>query len=166
MTALEAFSGFRKLGAAVCGGILVVFTSLVLYSVAMRYLFSAPPMWGEELPKLLFIWMIFIGAGFAHFSGSNLRMTMLIDKFATGPRRVIELLMHTSVVIMLVLILWYSLPILQLTSRSTSFATGLNGSLSFLALPIGAALLLINEVWRIARMLRGHVDHPVPLGED
>ncbi len=166
MRGLAAFAAFRRLGEAVCGVILVVFTGLVLYSVLMRYVFSAPPMWGEELPKLLFVWMIFIGAAFAHFSGSNLRMTLLIDRVRAGPRRVIELVMHALTVVMLLLILWYSWPILQLTQRSTSLATGLNDSLTFWALPVGVGLLLINEVWRIARLLRGHVDDPVPLGED
>ena len=166
MKALVAFVWFRKFGAAVCGVILTVFTGLVLYSVMMRYLFSAPPMWGEELPKLLFVWMIFIGAAFAHFSGANLRMTMLIDKVANGPRRIIELVMHVMIVAMLLLILWYSVPILQLTARSTSLATGLNDSLTYWALPIGTCLLLINEAWRIARLLKGHVDDAVPLGEE
>jgi TRAP-type C4-dicarboxylate transport system permease small subunit len=166
MTPKEAFAGFRSLGAAFCGIILIAFTGLVLYSVIMRYLFSAPPMWGEELPKLLFVWLIFIGAAFAHFSGANLRMTLVIDLFSTGTRRLIELAMHSAVVVMLLLILWYSVPIIELTARSTSFATGLNGSLTFWALPIGAALMLVNAIWRIVRLLRGHVDHPVPLGED
>jgi len=144
---------------------LIAFTGLVLYSVAMRYLFSAPPRWGEELPKLLFVWMIFIGAGFAHFAGINLRVTLLIDLVARGPRRAIELVMHTMIVLMLLLILWYSVPILQLTVRSTSLATGLNDSLTFWALPMGVCLLLISECWRILRLLRGQVDSPVPLGE-
>ena len=165
MTPSSAFVRFRKFGEAVCGLVLIVFTGLVLYSVTMRYLFSAPPRWGEELPKLLFVWMIFVGAAFAHFAGINLRMTLLIDRVRSGPRRVIELVMHTLTLMMLLLILWYSIPIIQLTSRSTSLATGLNDSLTFWALPVGAGLLLVNQVWRIARMLRGEVDHPVPLGE-
>jgi len=165
MKALAAFAWFRRFGAAVCGVMLTVFTGLVLYSVVMRYFFSAPPRWGEELPKLLFVWMIFIGAAFAHFSGANLRMTLLIDKVANGPRRVIELFMHAIIVVTLLMILWYSVPILQLTARSTSLATGLNDSLTYWALPIGACLMLVNEVWRIARLLRGHIDDPIPLGE-
>ena len=166
MDTLRMFAAFRRLGAAVCGVILTVFTALVLYSVVMRYAFSAPPMWGEELPKLLFVWMIFVGAGFAHFAGINLRMTLVIDRVPVRPRRVVELSMHAMIVVMLALILWYSVPIIALTSRSTSLATGLSEGWTFWALPVGAVLLLVNEAWRIARLIRGHVDDPVPLGED
>lgn len=74
-----------------------LFAALVLYSVIMRYFFSAPPMWGEDVPKLMFVWMIFIGAGFAYLSGVNIRLTFFIDKVAHGPRRLIELTMHFGV---------------------------------------------------------------------
>lgn len=148
----------RLLGGLVCGLTLVAFTAMVLYSVVMRYFFGAPPMWGEELPKLLFVWMIFVGAGFAYLAGTNIRMTVLIDRVPRGPRRMIELVMHLLVVAMLLLILWYSVPIYQLTSNFTSLATGLSEGWKFLALPVGASLLLLNEFYRIWRILRGDVD--------
>lgn len=142
------------------GVVLISFTALVLYAVIMRYFFSRPPIWGEEVPKLLFVWMIFIGAGFAYLAGANIRMTFLIDKVARGPRRLIELVMHVAVFGMLLVILWYSQPILRLTSGSTSLATGLANSWTYWALPLGTLLLLGNEVRRIWHLLRGGIDTP------
>lgn len=165
MRTAELFRGFQAVGAVICGVALAGFTGLVLYSVAMRYLFSAPPIWGEELPKLLFVWMIFFGAGFAYFSGKNIRMTALIEKVPARPRRYIELTMHGFVVIILLAVFWYSAPILKLAGRSTSLATGLSDYWKFIALPIGAVLLMANEIWRIIRIARGHVDDPVDLGD-
>lgn len=164
MRGADLFRRFQRAGAAFCGLLLTAFTGLVLYSVSMRYLFSAPPIWGEEVPKLLFIWMIFIGAGFAYFSGQNIRMTALIEKVRPGPRRVAELVMHGLTLIILLVILWYSVPILQLTSRTTSLATGLSDLWKYIALPIGALLLIFHEIWRIRRILRGGVDDPVDIG--
>lgn len=165
MTGKDAFLRFRTAGGLLCATILSLFTGLVLYSVTMRYLFNAPPMWGEELPKLLFIWLIFIGAGFAYFAGLNIRMTVIIDKVPTKPRRVIELAMHAMTVAVLLTILWYSGPIIRLTSGTTSYATGLSDGWKFWALPLGAVLLLVNEAWRIGRLLKGKVDDPVALGD-
>lgn len=148
----------RILGGVLSGLVLISFTALVLYAVVMRYFFSRPPIWGEEVPKLLFVWMIFIGAGFAYLSGANIRMTVLIDKMAQGPRRIIELVMHVAIVGMLLVILWYSQPILRLTAGSTSLATGLANSWTYWALPLGTLLLLGNEAIRITRLLRGGID--------
>jgi TRAP-type C4-dicarboxylate transport system permease small subunit len=166
MRGKQAFGLFQRAGAVFCGCLLTVFTGLVLYSVLMRYIFSAPPIWGEEMPRLLFVWMIFMGAAFAYFSGQNIRMTAIIEKVPARPRRAIELVMHGFVIIILLMILWYSPPILNLASRTESIATGISDWWKFIALPVGAILLLVNEVWRIARLLRGHVDDPVDLGAD
>jgi len=161
-----AILAFRKAGALICGAGLALFTCLVLYSVGMRYFFGAPPMWGEELPKMLFIWAIFFGAGFAYLAGTNIRMTVLIEMVPNGPRRLIELVMHLMIVVMLLLILWYSQPIIRLTSGSTSLATGLSEGWKYWALPVGTCLLLVNEAFRIYRLLTGRVDDPVALGEE
>jgi TRAP-type transport system small permease protein len=150
----------RNLGAMASGVVLIGFTAIVLYAVIMRYFFSRPPIWGEEVPKLLFVWMIFIGAGFAYLAGANIRMTVLIDKVASGPRRLIELAMHIAIFGMLLVILWYSQPILRLTAGSTSLATGLANSWTYWALPLGTLLLLANEVRRIWHLLRGGIDTP------
>lgn len=164
MRARSLFQAFQRAGALLCGALLIVFTGLVLYSVVMRYFFT-PPMWGEELPKLLFVWMIFIGAGFAYLSGQNIRMTALIDRVPKGPRRVIELLMYGLSIAILLMVLWYSVPILELTSRSVSLSTGLSDGWKFLALPVGALLLLMNAIWRFIRIAKGEVDEPVDLGQ-
>lgn len=164
MRGADVFERFQRAGTTICSVLLIVFTGIVLYSVGMRYIFSAPPIWGEEVPRLLFVWMIFLGAGFAYFSGANIRMTAVIDRVPNRPRRAIELAMHLFTVLILLIILWYSQPILNLAGRTTSLATGLSDWWKFVALPVGAILLLVNEVWRIARLLRGKVDDPVDLG--
>lgn len=148
----------RRAAGIVCGIILMTFTGLVLYSVSMRYFFHAPPMWGEDIPKLLFVWMSFVGAGFAYLFGANIRMTILIDKVPRNPRRLIEFTMHLMIVAMLLVILWYSQPILQLAARNRALSTGLSDLWTYLPLPIGCVLLLINEFVRLYRIARGGID--------
>jgi TRAP-type transport system small permease protein len=85
-------------------------------------------------------------------------MTVLIDRVPRGPRRLIETAMHLCVLVMLGVILWYSQPILRLTSGSTSLATGLANSWTYWPLPLGACLLILNELRILWRLLRGGVD--------
>lgn len=145
----------------ICGVVLIAFTGLILYSVAMRYFFHAPPIWGEDVPKLLFVWMSFVGAGFAYLFGYNIRMTGLIVRVPRGPRRVIEFLMHLSIVAMLVVIVWYSQPVLRLSARNTVLSTGLSDIWTYLPLPLGALLLMIGEIRHLVNIARGGTDDPV-----
>lgn len=150
----------RRLFFNLCGLTLIVFTGLVLYSVIMRYFFNAPPIWGEAVPKLLFVWLTFIGAAFAGMLGMNIRVTYLVDKMGPDTRRIVEIAMHVIVCGLLLLILWYSIPIIQLTSRGTMLSTGWSNALTYLALPIGAGLTLVHQIWRIVKLARGGADDP------
>lgn len=147
-----------RLAELACAALLVLFTGLVLYSVFMRYAFHAPPMWGEDIPKLLFVWMSFIGGGICYLRNQNIRMTGVIASFRRGPRRVIEVLMHLGILAMLLCIIWYSQPVLKLAARNTVYSTGLSDIWTYLALPIASVLFIAHSTLRIIHILRGGVD--------
>jgi len=129
--------------------LLVLFTALVLYSVAMRYFFNNPPMWGEDVPKLLFVWLSFIGGALAYMLGYNIRMMTLVERFPKRLATGVELAMRTITVGMLLTIVWYSVPILQLASNKTVLSTGISDVWTYLPLTIGAVLMACNEVVRM-----------------
>lgn len=141
-----------------CAALLVLFTGLVLYSVVMRYFFHAPPMWGEDVPKLLFVWMSFVGGGICYLRNQNIRMTSIIESFPRNLRRAIEVLMHLGILVMLLCILWYSVPVLKLAYPTRVFSTGLSNIWTYLALPVASLLFITHSCLRIVRILRGGVD--------
>lgn len=155
---MKLIRGLDRLVEFACAALLVLFTGLVLYSVTMRYAFSAPPMWGEDIPKLLFVWMSFIGGGICYLRNQNIRMTSLIDRAPRGPRRLVEVLMYLGILVMLACIIWYSQPVLRLASRNTVYSTGLSDIWTYLALPIASVLFFAHSVLRIVHILRGGVD--------
>lgn len=138
-----------------CGAVLALFTALVLYSVAMRYFFSNPPIWGEDIPKLLFVWLSFVGGGLAYMLGYNIRMTSVIERFPRPVAVAVELVMRSLTLVMLAVIVWYSLPIIELLMYRRVLATGLPDALTYLPLPIGAVLLAGNEVVRMVLAVLG-----------
>lgn len=155
------FLRLSKLGLlGFCAALLVTFTGLVLYSVLMRYLFSSPPIWGEDVPKLLFVWLSFVGAGLAYMLGFNIRMTALVDLLPKRARRVNDLLVHVLALVLLQVIFWNTLPVLRLAAGGRMFSTGLSNVWLYLPLPLGCLLLSLNEVWRIVRLFRGGEDAP------
>lgn len=139
-----------------CGAVLVLFTALVLYSVAMRYLFNNPPIWGEDVPKLLFVWLSFIGGALAYMLGYNIRMMTLVERFPKPLATGVELATRAITVAMLGTIVWYSVPIVQLSSSKTVLSTGISDVWTYLPLMIGAVLMAGNELVRMALAATGH----------
>ena len=138
-----------------CGIVLTLFTLLVLYSVIMRYFFNNPPIWGEDIPKLLFVWLSFVGGGLAYMLGYNIRMTNVVEKFTRPWAVAVELAMRTLTLAMLAVIVWYSIPIIELASYKRVLSTGLSDVWTYLPLPIGAVLLACNELVRMVLAVLG-----------
>lgn len=137
-----------------CAALLIAIVALVLYSVTLRYFFNAPPIWGEDVPRLLFVWLTFIGAGLATMLGLNIRVTFVIDKFPARLRLYTEVVMHSLVLVMLAVIFWYSLPVLRLNMNSIMLSTGWSKGWTFLALPVGCVVMGIYQTVLLVRTIR------------
>ncbi|NBB84311.1 MAG: TRAP transporter small permease subunit [Alphaproteobacteria bacterium] len=137
-----------------CAVLLIAIVALVLYSVTMRYFFNAPPIWGEDVPRLLFVWLTFIGAGLATMLGLNIRVTFLIDKFPARLRLYTEVTMHVLVLVMLAVIFWYSLPVLRLNMNSVMLSTGWSRAWTYLALPTGCVVMAVYQTVLLVRTVK------------
>lgn len=153
---LVSLKGMQRAFEIACGLVLVLFTFLVLYSVFMRYLFNNPPIWGEDVPKLLFVWLSFVGGALAYMLGYNIRMMTLVERFPKPVATAVELVMRTITLGMLGTIVWYSLPILELASNKTVLSTGISDVWTYLPLMIGAVLMAGNELVRMVLAATGH----------
>ena len=63
---------------------MLAMTGVMLYAVTARYWFNRPPIWGEDVPRIIFVWMTFLTIGLAIKLGLNIRVTSVV---AMLPRR-------------------------------------------------------------------------------
>ena len=139
------------------GGILMVLISgLVCYSVIMRYFFSRPPIWGENVPLTLFVWMTFIGAGVATKRGLNIKVTYFVDKLPARPRLVIEIVMHALVLALLAVLFVYNIPIIELQWPGRMLSTGWSNAVNFVPLSIGCVLMFWYQTGLLRRAVRAY----------
>jgi TRAP-type C4-dicarboxylate transport system permease small subunit len=126
----------------VAGTILAVMTVLVFLTVIYRYFLLAPISWGEEMARFLFIALSLFGAAIAMKDGAHFRITILVDRFPPAARTGLEILiaLATSVVLGVVLAKGWGLALLNRNQESP--ALGVPMSVPYLAVPLGALLML------------------------
>jgi TRAP-type transport system small permease protein len=77
-SALARWTGRLASGAlAIAAAMLGIMAAVVIYTVFQRYLLGRTPYWSEELPRLLLIWMAFLGAVAAAVHGGHLSAGLL-----------------------------------------------------------------------------------------
>jgi len=94
---------FAQILMAGCLGVMAV---AVFFNVILRYGFGSGIAASEELSRLLFVWMVFIGATAAYPAGEHMAFTTLIGMFKARPAvlRVITALLRLLVILGCVLL--------------------------------------------------------------
>jgi TRAP-type C4-dicarboxylate transport system permease small subunit len=90
---------------------LAVMAAAVFLNVILRYGFGSGIAASEELSRLLFVWMVFIGATAAYPLGEHMAFTALLRPFATRSPALLSVLtrlIHALVCTVCVLIAWGS----------------------------------------------------------
>lgn len=138
--------------------LLLMISCTVFYAVLLRYVFNEPPLWAEDAPRVFFLWMTYLGVAVATKRGQNIRVTHFIDKFRPGPRAVLEVFMHILVLIMIVVLFWYSFPVLNLQLGGAMLSTGWSYAWPYAALPVGCVLMAFYQTRLMLRAIVTYQD--------
>ena len=136
---------------AITVALMVIETGVLLAGVIARYWLHSPLIWSDELASSLFIWMAMFGAVLALDRGEHMRMSALVNKLPQAWRGFCETLSALVVCLFVVMII---APAMQHSHEQmwvTTPALGIPDGLRAAALPVGAVLMLLAAVSRMAR---------------
>lgn len=129
----------------------VMFAFLVLvtaWGVVRRYVMGDPISWLEEVQLMLFVNIVYLGAGSAFRSGAHIGIEFLVDRFHGTLRRVLETLISVIVVVVLIYFAFrgYDLVDMSASGQRTSNILNIPYALVYASLPIGFIWMAVNYV--------------------
>jgi TRAP-type C4-dicarboxylate transport system permease small subunit len=160
MTAPVAHGRFQRLTHWLMAACLGVMAVAVFVNVVLRYGFGSGIAASEELSRLLFVWMVFIGATAAYPAGEHMAFTSLVGMLKTRPlaMAVMTAVIRLLVLLACVLVGWGAWQQVIVGMDSTSVVLGYPAAL--LPLPAFLASAAIG-VMAFAELVRGK---PLELG--
>lgn len=118
-------------------------TVLVFLTVIYRYFLLAPISWGEEMARFLFIAVSMFGAALAMKDRSHFTITILTARFPASVRGWLEVLVALGASVLLCIVIDKGWGLTLLNRNQESPALGVPMSVPYLAVPLGAALMLL-----------------------
>jgi TRAP-type C4-dicarboxylate transport system permease small subunit len=133
---------------------LIIIVALIFSNVVGRYALGTSFAGAEELSRLLFVWLVFLGAILALQRGSHLGMTLVQARLPAPARKISAIITHLLALYVMGLFLegsWVQTQI-GLTTYSTvlHFPSALV-SLAGLVCAASMLILLAINLWRIVR---------------
>ncbi len=101
-------SRFQRISNLLMASCLGVMALAVFINVVLRYGFGSGIAASEELSRLLFVWMVFIGAAAAYPAGEHMAFTSLVGALKNKPRLMLLMTLVIRVLVVLAssLIAW------------------------------------------------------------
>jgi TRAP-type C4-dicarboxylate transport system permease small subunit len=138
----------------VCIVLMAVLVADVFLGVWSRYVMQATFQWYDEVARLCFVWMVFLGAAVAVRRGAHFRLHLLIDRFGPRLRRATDLGVALVVLLFGVVLVAGGVAMYPVARRQVSDSLELSMLWFHGALPVGGALMILfslPHLWRLVR---------------
>ena len=123
---------------------LLVMVIVVVTLVVGRYFFGLSFFWGEELARYTMIYMAFIGGAVALRTDQHPRLTVFLSMLPESVQRVVGWIIGGLMAVTLVILFYQGLDVALNEGRLTTPALRIKYFWVLLAVPIGAAAMLLQ----------------------
>jgi len=131
-------------------GFLIVILSgiavVVFLQVIFRYVLNFPLFWTEEFARYSLVWASLLGSAVAVKRGQHIAVTIFMDRLPKALRRGLTIFALISVATILAIILWGGIQLVAITRSQISPALRVSMSIPYLAVPVGAGLMLLHTI--------------------
>ncbi|MBD3308773.1 TRAP transporter small permease subunit [candidate division KSB3 bacterium] len=142
------------------GVMFATIVGLTIAQVFFRFVLDDPLIWSEELARLLLVWVTFIGAAVVCWDGRHLNVDAFFVAIPEGMRRVVRLLNAVVAIIFLGILVYFSIPLIQIDHMTELGALEIPGSYVRLPAAIGGGLMIFFILLRRFYRLRIESRHP------
>ncbi len=134
------------------GCVLAVIVAIMLIAVWTRYVDNDPVAWSEQLSRILFVWITFLGAAVLYRRGVHLAVTFFLDLLPARLRWWVRLVNELSLVGLFAILLVFGFRLAWSNIGQTFGALDITPSSFYFAAPASAALMLFFSLEQFAAL--------------
>ena len=126
--------------------------ALVSANVFARYVLEVGILWAEEVSRLLFVWVVFLGSYVALRRKAHMAIDILADRLAPASRDRLMLAARLVVLVFLAVIAWAGgrLVLTTLEFGRVTPILGISAAWAYLSVPVAAVLMVMETLDEIA----------------
>ena len=127
---------------------------LLLAQVGARFAGTAAFGWTEEAARYLFIWLVFLGSGFAVRRGGHIMADILRPKSKHMLARYWLIVLEAMLVAVSLGLVWYGVHLTSISANTSMVSLGISMAYRSAAVPVGAAIMLLMSLANIVALVR------------
>jgi TRAP-type transport system small permease protein len=113
----------------------------LLLGVFSRYVLERTFVWYDEVARLCFMWLVFLGAAVAVRRGAHFGLDVVVASLPPPLQRFLRLLTPLTVIVFSAALIWLGWDLMRHGATQTTAVMGMPVSWIYAAMPVGAALM-------------------------
>jgi TRAP-type C4-dicarboxylate transport system permease small subunit len=142
---------------------MAVMVLLVFMNVVSRYIFNHSIIWAEEVSQYLMVWVAFLGAGLALRQGRHVAIEILQDRLPSKARRMTRHLVALLLILFMGILIILGFQFARFAWDQETPVLNIPQGIPYLAVPIGALLLMTHLFFLYRAYIGGRYDAPESL---
>ncbi|UOQ48687.1 TRAP transporter small permease [Gracilibacillus caseinilyticus] len=118
----------------------------ILLQIFTRTFLNFTPAWSEELARLLFVWISFLGIAYGFKEKLHIAVGLLVKKFNDRIKSLIEYMTKALIIIFGLVLIYFGTEFMLLMNYSTMAGLGISSSFLYAAVPVAGIFVTINGI--------------------
>ncbi|MEW6261613.1 MAG: TRAP transporter small permease [Thermodesulfobacteriota bacterium] len=127
---------------------------LTFYSIVLRYVFKSPPAWCMEFTRIMFLWLVMLGAAVVAREKGHISINFFVDRFPPALKTAWQVLLHLMILAFCGLMIHQGLKIYPLVAEAETPTLGLSMGWLYLSVPAGGLLMAVYYLENLAGLFR------------
>jgi TRAP-type C4-dicarboxylate transport system permease small subunit len=138
----------------ICLVLMVVLTLDLMLGVFSRYVLFSTFTWYDEIARICFVWMVFLGAAVGVKRGAHFGLHLLVDKLGPLAKRSAALLTPLVIIAFSIVLIVQGWALMEFGQFQSTPVMGLSKTWVYAAIPVGGLLMILYSVPLLGRALR------------
>ena len=135
------------------GALFLLLFLLNILRISLRYFLGIAWLWEPDFCRLLFIWIVFVGATVLYMGKGHLAVDYFLDRMKSNTRERMHFIIDLVTAIFLVALVWRGIEVTKVRMRIPFDTWDLPTGYAYVAVPICSAIMTIVSVIRMADYL-------------
>ncbi len=143
------FSGVIKICHILLAFFMTVLVAITFWQVLCRFVLKIPVSWTEEVVRMSFIWLIFIGSIVAIRDGAHLSLDILTSKFKGRAKHISNILIYLCMLAVCVVMFFGGLEYVIRSIGKTAVTMRIPANCSYVSVPVSTffmSLFLLEKL--------------------
>jgi TRAP-type C4-dicarboxylate transport system permease small subunit len=138
----------------ICLVLMVVLTLDLMLGVFSRYVLFSTFTWYDEIARICFVWMVFLGAAVGVKRGAHFGLHLLVDKLGPLAKRSAALLTPLVIIAFSIVLIVQGWALMEFGQFQSTPVMGLSKTWVYAAIPVSGLLMILYSLPLLGRALR------------